>query len=579
MSYPVQDNQNGEVAAQSSVQFDIKKFVYKLIGFLPWIIISVLISYSAAKLYLRYTPQMHRVAAFLLIKDNEESSPDYNVLRELGVITSSKEIQNQIDILQSYDLSESVVDSLNLEVRLSTVGRIASLPLYGKNSPAFIHVDKSDTLQFTPGYFPVSLETDSLVLINNGKREAYHYNDTFLLSGKRVCVTRNYAMKADDNGYNLIVQDRHSISVALRTAVTITKAHDPGGIVEIAMLDQSSARAKDIINTLIESFNTAGVTDKNSVGFKTRHFLNERVDSVAAELDVLEEKGEAFKKQNKITDITNAGGQYLAEAMKYDDQMAEQSGKFKLLESLEAFIQSSKNYTDIIPSANGLTDGTLAELIKTHNSDVLSYQEQIKISTLKDPLIARLKNKITDDKQNILKNIESIRTGYDVNYGQLSSRKNNFDALLYNIPEQEREYLKLQRQIGVKEHLYLYLLQKKEEIELSLNSTINNTRIVDAAFDQGIVSPKSDQVIMFALLVGVIAPIIVMLLLDFFDNKISDRREIEEAIRVPIIGELAFNSNIKNKVIHAKSRSSMAEQFRLVSSNLRYIASEKASKI
>src|SRR5437868_586276 len=134
------NNDNAELVAQSSVQFDIKKFVYKLIGFLPWIIISVLIAFGISKVYLRYTPQMHRVAAFLLIKDDEESSPDYNLLKELGVITGSKEIQNQIDILQSYELSENVVDSLNLQIKLYTEGRIISMPLYGKNSPIVLNI-------------------------------------------------------------------------------------------------------------------------------------------------------------------------------------------------------------------------------------------------------------------------------------------------------------------------------------------------------------------------------------------------------------------------------------------------------
>src|SRR6476619_5069048 len=108
MSHRVSDNENGELVAQSSVQFDIKKFVYKLIGFLPWIIISVLISYTVAQLYLRYTPKLYRVAANLLIKDDAQSANDYNLLQELGVTPGGRQVQDQIDILQSYELAEAV---------------------------------------------------------------------------------------------------------------------------------------------------------------------------------------------------------------------------------------------------------------------------------------------------------------------------------------------------------------------------------------------------------------------------------------------------------------------------------------
>src|SRR5689334_922814 len=158
MSYPIADTEAQELTTASGAQFDIKKFVYKLIGFLPWIIISALISYTIAQLYLRYTPKLYRVAANLLIKDDDESSSDYNLLRELGVTPGSREIQNQIDILQSYDLAEAVVDSLNLQIRIISQGRITSSTSYGKSSPVFVRLVADDTAQFIPSSYQLSLE-------------------------------------------------------------------------------------------------------------------------------------------------------------------------------------------------------------------------------------------------------------------------------------------------------------------------------------------------------------------------------------------------------------------------------------
>ena len=139
MSYPISDNETSEVVAVSGgAQIDIKKIVYKLIGFLPWIILSVLIAYSVAKFYLRYTPQVHRVSANILIKDDQESSPENTVLRGLGVMPGGKQLQDQIDILQSYELAEGVVDSLNLQINMVSQGRITSSVLYGSYAPVFI---------------------------------------------------------------------------------------------------------------------------------------------------------------------------------------------------------------------------------------------------------------------------------------------------------------------------------------------------------------------------------------------------------------------------------------------------------
>src|SRR5690242_16376398 len=164
MSYPINDTDANELNAEPGSQFDIKKFLFKLIGFLPWIIISVLIGYTIAQLYLRYTPKMHRISANLLIKDDASSSPDYSLLMELGINPGDKEVQNQIDILQSYELAKYVVDSLNLQITITSQGRIASSTLYGSNVPVFIRVVKTDTSEFTPASYQLFLYKDKFAI-------------------------------------------------------------------------------------------------------------------------------------------------------------------------------------------------------------------------------------------------------------------------------------------------------------------------------------------------------------------------------------------------------------------------------
>lgn len=578
MSYPSGENISTELVAASSSQFDIRKFVYKLVGFLPWILLSVIICYSIAKLYLRYTPQLHRVAAYLLIKDNDEYSSDYEVLKELGVMPGNKEVQNQIDILESYQLAESVVDSLNLQLKFYLEGRIATSTLYGKNMPVAVNAIKNDTGIFKPALYKLFITEGNFTLQKGAEKQTHNYNDTFDLNGRKVFFSRNALVKPETGGYNLQIQERTSVAKSVKSAVTVVKMHDMGGIIEIAMLDQIPERAGDIINMLVIAYNTAGITDKNLVGNKANRFLAERVDTVALELDNLELKAEAFKRVNKINDISSLGNQYLTQTLNFDNLETDQNGQLQLLQSLEDVIAQSKNFSDIIPSNNGIDNVTLITLIQQHNSLVLEYQADLKVSTPKDPTLARLKNQITDIKSDIIKNIESIREGFRTRLSQITLKRSGYESLLASLPEKEREFLKLKRQIGVKEQLYLYLLQKKEETELSLVATINNTRVVDSAYDVGVVAPKSSQIIMFAIVIGIIIPVIIMLLIDFFDNKIADKKEIEEGTSVPIIGELSFGKGIKNTVAITKTRSAIAEQFRLVCANLQYLATGNSSK-
>jgi capsular exopolysaccharide synthesis family protein len=577
MSYPVTDNDT-ELVAESNAQFDIKKFIYRLVGFLPWIVISVLISYGAAMLYLRYTPKYHKIAADLLIKDEEQNNSDNRVLEELGVMPNSMEVQNEIDILQSFSLAASVVDSLNLQLVLIEQGRIASQALYGSRSPVEIKSLHGDSTRFKPSASKLVLKENHFVIIQGNQNISHNYGDTFFFAGKKVFFLRNAYIKINPRGYNLTVRATQDVARALASGLNVKKIHDMGGILEIGMLDEVPQRAIDIINKLIESYNTAGIMDKDIAGYKTMDFIKDRLDTVSSELDSLEIKTDEFKRDNNITDISDAGQQYLTEVLGYDKSKTEQNGKLILLQSIENYINSSKNFTDIIPTDKGLGVETLSKLIGEYNAAVLELQNQEKISTDKDPIISRLKNNLTELKGNIIKNIENIKTGFQSNYEQMSATENNFNKLLAALPEKERELVKLKRQSGVIEQLYLYLLQKKEETQVSLASNINNTRVVDEAFDQGIVLPKFSQIKMFAFLIGVFIPIIVMLLLDFFNNKITDRKEVEEGTRAPIFGELSFDRKVQNIINSAKSRSVIAEQLRLVRTNLHYMGGSNPVK-
>lgn len=578
MSYPVTETEHIEPAKNSTKEFDIKKFLFRMLYFSPWIILSLLVSYTIVTIYLRYTPKMHKVSAYVLIKDDEESSPDYNVLRELGVMPGSKEVQNQIDIMQSVSIVSGIVDSLNLQVKLFTNARITNSTLYGVHRPFFIDIVKMDTLPASTGSYNVFIEGNKFAIVQNGKKVYHNFEDTFSLGTYHFVFRRNDKVKADPDGYLLSIQDRNAVGMALRGSIVVVKMHEMGGIIEISMLDEVPERARDIINKLIEAFNTAGVTDKNIVGKKTSSFLTDRVDSVAKELDDLEIISEAYKKNNNIPDIDAAGGTYLSRAQDYDKSRIEEIGQLQILNSLEKYIRNAKSNTDIIPANNGLQEPTLGAMISQYNQSVLDYQQQQKISTEKDPILGRARNDLNQLKENILKNIQNTRSGIDTRISQANSLKTNFDALLLSLPEKERQLLKLKRQIDIKEKLYLYLLQKKEETEISLVSNINNSRVVDSAYDQGIVLPKSSQAKYFAFFIGLLVPIVILLLKDFFYNKISERSEIEKNTQVPILGEISYSKKLSNVLIPYRSRSIIAEQLRLIRANLQFFSSENKNQ-
>ncbi len=568
MSYPSSDKEN-EFVVTSGSSFDVKKFVFRLISFLPWIIISLLLCLLSAQVYLRYTPKMHKISAFVLIKDNEESSPDYKILKELGVMPGSKEVQNQIDILQSYSLIKEVVDTLNLQVQLYSEGRISSSALYGSQSPLHIYSEWKNNFPEKPASYNLRILNTRIGVKNEGKIKYYDYGDTVTLNNRNFYFLPNEEVKPAVEEYSLVVSDRNNVITGLRNALDVRKLHEMGGIIEVSMLDEIPQRGIDIINQLVKAYDQAGLEDKNIVSNKTNSFLSERVDTVASELDYLEQQAEFFKRRNKINDINYLGNQYLGQSLAYDKEKVDQRGQLKLLDELENYMGRSQDYIDVIPSNNGIQEATLASLIEQYNKSVTDYVRARAISAEKDPLLQRAKEQLPELKRSIEENIRSIKNGYRINLSQLEQKQGTFDNILASLPEKEREYLKLKRQIGVKEQLYLYLLQKKEETQLSLAANINNTRVVDAAFDQGVLLPKTGQVFNVAIFLGLFIPIAIMLIMDFFSNKITERREIEDGASLPILGELSYINRLKS--MHRFSgKSIILEQFRLIRTNLQY---------
>ncbi|HWB24580.1 MAG TPA: polysaccharide biosynthesis tyrosine autokinase [Chitinophagaceae bacterium] len=580
MSYPIADTESNEVMSTTAgAQFDVKKFIFKLVGFLPWIIISILVGYSIATLYLRYTAKVHKITAQLLIKDDEATSPDYNIIRDLGVMPGSKEIQDQIDILQSYALAKNVVDSLHLQIQIYAQGRVASSSSYGNLNPVFIQLMPDDTMDFKPATYRLMVMKNKFSLQAPGEKEVYYnYGDTFLLDNHKAYVLPNTEIRLNEKGYTLLLKTTRAVASAIKTALDVRKLHDMGGILAISTTDEVPQKAIDVVNALIESFINASKTDKSIVAKKTNQFLKDRVDDVEKKLDTLEIAADSFKSNNKILDISVAGNQYLAQISDYDKQKVSQEGEIKLLDGLADYIRNSKSYTDIIPSNNGIAEATLTLLITQYNADVIKYAAQLRMSPEKDPILERQRSEITNIKQSILKNIQSIKTGYETKLGQIDHQYNLYSDLLTGLPEKERVLVNLKRQIDVQEQLYTFLLQKKADAELSLAAVTEDARVVDYAHDDGVVKPNASQIKMFSILIGIILPIIVMLLLDFFNNRLADRREVEEGTRAPVLGELSYNARQKNAIVTPHSRSVLAEQFRLIRTNLHYMASDKKAK-
>lgn len=579
MSYPLGTQETEFVIQQpSNNQFDGKKLAYKAIGIIPWVIIGLAAAIVTARLYLRYTPSEHKVAAYLLVKKENEANLDYNVLKDLGVVQAFSDVLNQVDILKSYTLLERVIDSLNLNIHVRQEGRVTRNQIFGDEMPFILKVWDTYPVSKYCSY-QLNLTRDGITLSGYGTKTSYKYGDTVETLYGKISFERNPQIKINPKGYILEFANKHSEAGSLRANMNVELTNDKGGgILEISMMDQIPERAIEILNKLIEVFNNADLDDKNIVTKRTIKFLSERIDSVSKELSGIETIAENFKRNNKITDVAIQGGIFQNQAIAVDQEKSKEYSQYKILDALETFIYNFKNTNDIIPSSMGIGEQSLQTLILKHNELVINKQALEKTSQPTDPHLIDAIKQISDLRENILRNIRLLKKAYQQTVTDLESSYNSLESRISSLPEKERILQNLKRLASVKEQLYLFLLQKKEEAQLSLASNITNTRVIDYATDLGAKTPNKTQIRLLAYLLGIIIPVGILLLKDFFNNKITDKKEIENATSVPITGELSQQKKRKGAIVDTKSRSPIAEQFRLLRTNLFYAVPNRQLK-
>lgn len=579
MSYPLGISQEPEYMMQpsspnSNKQFDMKKMMYKVAVMLPWVIICVIIAYIAALLYLRYTPSKHQVLAnILIVKKEEEANLDYVVLKELGVAQPFNDVFNQMDILKASTLLERVVDSLQLNIRIRQEGRVTKQQIYGDEIPFELNVVQTNPKAAKNSLYRLNLDRDGFELSGNGIKRNYKYGDTAEVEYGIISLERNPVVKINPGGYTIEFGDRHDEANTLKDRIGVALTNDKGGgIIEISMMDEIPERAIQIIDKLIEVFNTVDLEDKSRVTKKTIKFLNERIDSVSFELNKIEAAAEQYKSTNRITDIAIQGGSFQNQALTVDDQKIKQIGTLKNLDALEFYIKNFKSTNDIIPSSMNIGEATLQKIIIQHNDLVFEKQMLEQKSSPLDPGLKRLNQDIVNIRENLLRNISILKKSYEIAAKDLEINYNSLEDRISQLPKNEREILRLKRMASVKEELYKYLLQKAEEAQLLLASNINGTRVIDYANDFGAKTPNKSLIKLLAIIIGILVPVLIMIIKDFLNNKITDKNEIEQATNVPIVGELSYLKRRKGIVVDTKSKNPIAEQFRLLRTNLHYIA-------
>ena len=549
-----------------------------------WFVLFAMIAVAASLIYLRYATPIYKTVASILIKDEKNSSlSELAAFQDLGLTGSMNQsgFENEMLILKSKSLAERVVRELNLDVRYYSEGSIRTSELF-EDVPFKVTVLTSpDSLDYSALSFIVTVLSEQKFSVTDqegaDKRE-YSFGERIRVPVGEVMVTPvlNIIRNENSNSFNKPIRvDIKSVSAMgdfYRQNILIEQLNDVSSVIQLTLNAANSTKARAVLNELIRQYNLDAMEDRNMVAENTSQFINGRLLIISRELDSVETGKVEFKEENRLTDIAAEGQLFLSSASEFNKRQIDVEMKLQLVMTMIDYVQNGTE-TDLLPTNLGLDMEGVAAAISSYNQLVLERNRILATSTLKNPVVQSMNNQINSLKSTVLGSLNNARTSLQIAKNDLRAEEGTIGSKLSAIPEKEKTFRSITRQQNVKEALYLYLLQKREENAISLAVTTPKAKVVDIAYTSNIpVSPRRDIIILVGLMVGLLIPFAFIYIKNLLDNKIRNKVFIERnASPIPVIGEIPQLVKNDSEVIEKNDRSILAEAFRILRTNLEYL--------
>lgn len=554
-------------------QLSARDLFYKYIRFLPLIILSVALAYFAAWTYLRYAQEKYASIGSMIIETGDGKGDKVEDLIEGK--NKMRNLQNEIEVLKSKPLLTRVVQTGNLQYSYTAHGKIKDMNAY-KRAPFTIEALqlKDSALLFT---IPIEFINRSQFIVGNDPAR-YNFNQVFkTANGVFKLVKQSEA--APGAKYSVGYAPAEYVAAGLTNAVNVQPKLPGTGIITIQHETTNPFLAADIINGLMMEYNLMSVERSNTALDMTIGFVDHRLAVLERDIDSIQRKLIAFQKSNSIVDAHTQIQDYLATAKEQDILVQERQLAVSSLNQLEGYLRNNANQGNrsVAPSTLGIADPTLNQLVGKYNEAQIERRALLEANITPDnPKIKELDENIEGLRRTTLENINMLQSSYNRALGMASAQKSRNKGAALQMPAKVNEQVELERALGSKLALYKILDQKKEEAAISRSSTVPGSKIVEIAEpNSNPVKPQPGMVKLAAILLGLALPTLFIFLKESLNDKVNTRGDIEKVTEAPILGEVGHSFAEKTLVVNKTNRSLVAEQFRILRSNLQYIIGKR----
>lgn len=559
-----------------------------------WFVLSLIVTLSFATAYLLTTPPIYTRTASMLIKDDSKGgnvSSNMEGFADLGLFKSNTNINNELLSLQSPFLMKEVVERLGLNQNYSVKDRFRSRDLYD-NTPVTVVMDS--LYKDMPLSFRIEFLSDTEILLSDfvlddEPLEADAIRDTLTrpvqTPAGKVYVNPTSCYK--DFPYTSLLYTQRKLQDVADDYVSLLNAtlgNEDATIVDLSITDTNIRRAEDLLNMLITVYNENWIKDKNRIAVSTSQFIDDRLQAIEQELGSVDNSISTFKSENLLPDVQAASTMYMARSSENTAKLLTLNNQISIARYIRRYLDAPSTKGQLLPANSGIESGNVEQQISEYNNLLLDRNNLLSNSSEKNPLIMDMNASLASLRQAIIRSIDNLLNILHTQVENVRVSEKQTNARIASNPDQAKYLLSVERQQKVKEELYLYLLQKREENELSQAFTAYNTRVVNPPYGKMFpTAPRKMHILLVALGIGFLIPFVLLFLKENLNTTVRGKKDLDN-LSMPFIGEIPFTGRKKRRffrkrkgsdlpqiVVEDKNRNVINEAFRVVRTNLEFM--------
>lgn len=558
----------------------------------PWIILSVILCVGAAVLYVLRTPPIYTRSASIVIKDDSKGksvSAELDAFSDMGLIQSHSNIIDEVNKLKSTNVMKDVVKRLNLDITYYVDGRFHKDMLYGSQLPVVaempsvmdesslsfnLHI-KSDT-QFQMS----DLESagKSLAIPNNGN---YKFGDSIPTSVGKIVIKKTPYFATRSGDIQVVKSPKERVVTAFSSKLDVSQKNEKANTIRLTMTDESPLRAEDVINAVISVYNEKWIENRNQISVSTTNFINDRLGVIEGELGNIDHDISSYQSEHLIPDVQQAASMYMSENQTTSAQILDLNNQLQMARYMRSYLTDDGYNAQPLPANSGIQNPSIEAQIGEYNETILQRNQYAANSSETHPRVMDLDAKLSGMRSGIISTIDNQIVALNTQIKNLqTSKKRTIEQIAAN-PTQAKYLLSVERQQKVKESLYLFLLQKREENELSQAFTAYNTQIIeDPDGPATATAPKKKQIVMIAFLLGLFIPFGVTYVKESNNTKVRGRKDLD-ILSIPFLGEIPYckakkgDKGVGQIVVKQGKRNIINEAFRVLRTNVGFMAAKE----